>query len=126
MKTLITSAKLPRLVTTTIFGALAFGCGALSIAADLSDVPQDVVKFGDLNLSNRQGAATLYNRIVAAAHEVCKSFDTDIRDLASYPKLDACVHKAITDAVTKVGRPELFAVYNASHRQALPNIVAAR
>jgi len=126
MKTLIASAKLPRLVTTTIFGALALGCGALSIAADSSHVPQAVVKFGDLNLSNRQGAATLYNRIVAAAHEVCKSFDTDIRDLASYPKLDACVHKAITDAVTKVGRPELFAVYNASHRQALPNIVAAR
>ena len=126
MKTLIASAKLPRLVTTTIFGALALGCGALSIAADSSHVPQAVVKFGDLNLSNRQGAATLYNRIVAAAHEVCKSFDMDIRDLASYPKLDACVHKAITDAVTKVGRPELFAVYNASHRQALPNIVAAR
>ena len=126
MKTLIASAKLPRLVATTIFGALALGCGALSIAADSSHVPQAVVKFGDLNLSNRQGAATLYNRIVAAAHEVCKSFDTDIRDLASYPKLDACVHKAITDAVTKVGRPELFAVYNASHRQALPNIVAAR
>jgi UrcA family protein len=126
MKTLITSAKLPRLVTTTIFGALAFGCGALSIAADLSDVPQDVVKFGDLNLSNRQGAATLYNRIVAAAHEVCKSFDTDMRDLPWHAQLDACIHKATADAVTKVGRPELFAVYNASHRQPLANTLAAR
>ena len=94
MKTLITSAKLPRLVTTTIFGALAFGCGALSIAADLSDVPQDVVKFGDLNLSNRQGAATLYNRIVAAAHEVCKSFDTDMRDLPWHAQLDACIQQS--------------------------------
>jgi UrcA family protein len=126
MKTLITSAKLPRLVTTTIFGALAFGCGALSIAADLSEVPQAVVKFGDLNLSNRQGAATLYNRIVAAAQEVCKSFDTDPYGRASYAKLDACVHKAIADAVTKVGQPELLAVYNARHRQPLPNTVAAR
>ena len=126
MKTLITSAKLPRLVTTTIFGALAFGCGALSIAADRSDVPQVVVKFGDLNLSNRQGAATLYNRIVAAAYEVCGSFDTDIRALASYRKLDACVHKAIADAVTKVGQPELFAVHNARNHQPLPNTVAAR
>ena len=126
MKTLITSAKFPRLVTTTIFGALVFGCGALSIAADLSDVPQAAVKFGDLNLSNRQGAARLYNRIVAAAHEVCKSFGTDPYGRESYAELDACVHKAIADAVTKVGQAELFAVYNARHRQPLPNAVAAR
>jgi UrcA family protein len=126
MKTLITSAKLARLATATIFGVLALGCGALSIATELSDAPQAVVKFGDLNLSNRQGAATLYNRIVTAAHEVCKSFDTDIRGLASYAKLDACVHKAIVDAVTKVGQPELFAVYDASHRQPSRNTVAAR
>jgi len=126
MKTLISSARLPRLVTATIFGALAFSCGALSIAADRSDVPRAVVKFADLNLSNRQGAATLYNRIVAAAYEVCKSFDTDSRDLSSYSQLEACVHKAIADAVTKVGQPELFAVYNARHRQPLPTTLAAR
>ena len=72
MKTL---TNLPRLITTAIFGALALSCDAASIAADNSDVPQTVVKFGDLNLSNPQGAATLYSRIVAAAHEVCRSFD---------------------------------------------------
>jgi UrcA family protein len=126
MKTLIASAKLPRLVTAAIFGALAFGCGAVSIAADRSDVPQAVVKFGDLNLSNPQGAATLYNRIVFAAYEVCKSFDTDIRNNASQAQLDACVHRAIADAVTKVGQPELIAVYNTRNRQPLPITVAAR
>lgn len=126
MKTLIASAKYPRLVTAAIFGALAIGCGAVSIAADRSDVPQAVVKFGDLNLSNRQGAATLYNRIIAAANEVCKSYDTDIRGFASFAQLDACVHRAIADAVTKVAQPELFAVYNARNRQPLPITVAAR
>jgi UrcA family protein len=126
MKTLITSAKLPRLVTATIFGSFALGCSALSIAADRSDVPQAVVKFGDLNLATRQGAATLYNRIVAAAYEVCKSFDTDIRYLSWHVQLDACVHQAIADAVTKVGQPELFAVYNARNRLPLANTVAAR
>jgi UrcA family protein len=126
MKTLIASAKLPRLVTAAIFGAVAFGCGAVSIAADRSDVPQAVVKFGDLNLSNPQGAATLYNRIVFAAYEVCKSFDTDIRNNASQAQLDACVHRAIADAVTKVGHPELIAVYNTRNRQPLPISVAAR
>jgi UrcA family protein len=126
MKTLIASAKHPHLLTAAIFGALAFGWGAVSIAADRSDVPQAVVKFGDLNLSNQQGAATLYNRIADAAHEVCKSFDTDIRDLASHAQLDACVHRAIADAVTKVGQPELIAVYNARNRQPQPITVAAR
>lgn len=126
MKTLTPSAKLTRLVTATIFGALALSCGTLSIAADLRDVPQVIVKFGDLELSNRQGAATLYNRIVAAAYEVCKSFDADIRNNRSYARWEACVHNTIADAVTKVGQPELFAIYNARNRQPLPNTVAAR
>src|ERR1700741_3950235 len=125
MKTLIASTKLPHLVTAAIFSALAFGCGAVSIAADRSDVPQAVVKFGDLNLSNPQGAATLYDRIVFAAHELCRSFDADIRTVAP-GELNACVHRAIADAVTKVGQPELIAVYNARNRQPLPITVAAR
>jgi UrcA family protein len=126
MKTLIASAKLPRLVTTAIFGALALSCGAVSIAGHNDDVPQAVVKFGDLNLSNPQGAATLYNRIAFAAHEVCRSFDTDLRYLPSYAQLNACVHRAIADAVTKVRQPELIAVYNARNREPLPITVAAR
>ena len=125
MKTLITSTNLPRLITTAIFGAIALSCGAISIAADQSDVPQAVVKFGDLNLSNRQGAATLYSRIVAAAGEVCNSFNIDYRDLRSRARLHACVHKAIADAVTRVGQPELFAIYNAKNHQPRPITVAA-
>jgi hypothetical protein len=39
--------------------------------------------------------------------------------------VDACVHKAIADAVTKVDRAELFAVYSAKNHQARPIIVAA-
>jgi UrcA family protein len=125
MKTLITFTNLPRLITATIFGALALGYGALSIAADNSDVPQAVVKFGDLNVSNPQGAATLYSRITVAAYEVCKSFDIGPRNLGSRARLDACVHKAIAGAVTKVGQPELFAIYSAKNHQARPIIVAA-
>ena len=125
MKALITATNMPRLITTAIFGALALSCGTASFAADNSDVPQVVVKFGDLNLLNPQGAATLYSRIVAAAHEVCRSFDIDSRDLAPRARRDACVHKAIADAVTKVGQPELFAIYSAKNHGPLPIIVAA-
>jgi hypothetical protein len=62
MKALVTSSNLPRRITTAIFAALALTCGAVSIAADNSDVPQALVKFGDLNVSNPQGATTLYSR----------------------------------------------------------------
>jgi UrcA family protein len=125
MKTPIAFNNLPRLITATIFGAFALGCGPLSIAADNADVPQAVVKFGDLNVSNPQGAAALYSRITAAAYEVCKSFDSDPRNLEFRARLDTCIHKAIADAVTKVGQPELFAVYGAKNHQVRPIIVAA-
>jgi UrcA family protein len=125
MKTLMTSSNLPRWITTAIFAALTLTCGAVSIAADNSDVPQAVVKFADLNLSNPQGAITLYSRIAAAANRVCKPFDIDSRDLGSRARLDSCVHKAIANAVTKVDHPELFAVYNAKNHQPRPIIVAA-
>ena len=125
MKTPITLTNVPRLMTAAILGALALGYGALSIAADNSDVPQAVVKFGDLNISNPQGAATLYSRITVAAHQVCKSFDGDSRNLGSRALLDACVHKAIAGAVSKVDRPELFTVYSAKNHQARPIFVAA-
>ena len=52
MNTLITSTHLSRLISTAIFGALTLSWGATSIAADETEAPQVVVKFGDLNLSN--------------------------------------------------------------------------
>jgi UrcA family protein len=125
MKALITSIKLPRLITTATFAVLALSCGAASIAAEPSDVPQIVVKFEDLNLSNPHGAAVLYSRIAAAAQGVCRGFgDIDSRDLGSQARLHACVHTAIGDAVSKVGQVELFAIYNARNRENLPIVVA--
>jgi len=125
MNTLTTAAYLPRLIITATLGALALSWGAASIAAGEGDVPQVVVKFGDLNLSSPQGAAKLYSRIAAAGSEVCKPLDINSRDLGSRARLDACVHKAIADAVTKVDRPELFAIFDAKNHQPRPIVVAA-
>ena len=119
------STNLSRVIKTAIFGTLALSYGAASIAAGYDTAPTAVVKFGDLNLSNPQGAVKLYSRIVAAANEVCKAYDIDNRNLGSRARLSTCVHKAIADAVTTVGHPGLFAVYNAKNRQSLPIIVAA-
>jgi UrcA family protein len=99
------------LIVTVILSALATICAA----ADTTDVPQVVVKFGDLSLSSPQGASKLYSRLAAAAQEVCKSFAVDDRDLGARARVNACLHQAIAGAVTKVGRPELFAIYNAKN-----------
>ena len=122
MNTLITSTNRSRLISTAIFGVLTLSWGAMSIAADESDAPQVVVNFGDLNLSKPQGAAALYHRIWGAAITVCRPQDDG--SLASMDRMQTCVHKAIADAVTKVDRAELFAVYNAKSRQLRPIVVA--
>lgn len=125
MKTLIAYTHIPRLVTATILGALAFGCTAVCIADDSDKVPHAVVKFGDLSLSSPDGAVALYHRIYAAAYQVCASSDRDKRDLLDLRGLDACVHDTVRDAVAKVNQPALSAIYNARNPDPLPITVAA-
>jgi UrcA family protein len=124
MKTTNPSARLRGFIATAILSALASSFAAVCTGADSSDTRSETVKFGDLNVSNPEGAAALYRRIAAAANKVCSSFENDSRYIGSQASLNACVHKAIADAVTKVGRPELITVYNSKNRQPLPVTVA--
>ena len=124
MKTMTRSTHLRELIATALLGTLACGYATVIAAAGM-ETHSTVVKYGDLNLSNPQGAATLYHRIVAAAHQVCNYFDDDRSFEQVRANVDACVHKAIVNAVTKVGRPELIAVYNANNREPLPLTLAA-
>jgi UrcA family protein len=116
MNTMTISTQLRGLIASAILGALASGLAGVSAAAD-SDTRSMTVSYGDLNLSDPQGAATLYRRIAQAAHAVCDSSDESPWSKAAVRK---CVSKAIADAVTKVGQPQLIAVYNAKNRQPLP------
>jgi UrcA family protein len=115
MNTMTTSTRLRSLIATAVLSALAGTFATVCAAADSTGVPTMIVKYGDLSVSNPQGAATLYGRIVAATRKVCDGFHVDSRDLGSQARLNACVHKAIADAVTKVGQPELFAIYHAKN-----------
>ena len=102
-------------MTAAIVGTLISGYALSAGAADATQVRSITVKFGDLNLTNPEGAAALYARIRSAARTVCSP--------SEYPfgtEYAACVHKSIADAVTKVNRMELFAVYNQHNRPALP------
>jgi UrcA family protein len=124
MITTTPSTGLRGLIAAAIFSALASSFAAVCTAADGDRTFSVTVKYGDLNVSNPEGAATLYRRIVAAANGVCGANDND-RNLYSRATLNACIHKATADAVTKVGRPELFAVYNSKNPQPLPVTVAS-
>ena len=125
MNTTTPSTSLRGLIATAILGALAVGNALVCTAADGRDTVSQTVKYGDLNLSNPEGAATLYRRIVAAANNVCSPSDTDLRVLTTQGGLSACIHKATMEAVTKVGHPELTAVYNSKNRHPLPITVAS-
>lgn len=119
MKMSSTLTHHPRLITATIFGALALSFGVASTAADHSDVHQTVVKFSDLDVSKPLDDTTLYSRIETAADEVCDSYATDDDELdgLSETQRDICVHEAIANAVNQIDLPQLFAIYEAKNQR---------
>jgi UrcA family protein len=81
--------------------------------ADSSDnAPTVTVSFADLDLSKPEGAETLYQRIQAAARQVCGgSVDTRYgRDLSRRQAVRACYEKALADAIKQVDNSNLLAV----------------
>jgi UrcA family protein len=125
MNTMTISGKLRRTILIATFSAaLASSLVAVCTAADSTDAPQEAVKYGDLNVSNPQGAAVLYSRIRAAAGRVCERHDD--RDLAAMQLWNSCVRKAIGDAVAKVNQPALSAIYNTKNGTSHPIIVATQ
>lgn len=122
MNTMISARHLRGFLATAALAAIATGLATAAKAGDFLDVRSVTVQYGDLNLSNAKGAETLYGRIVAAAHVVC---DRGEFDLASRATARACLSNAIADAVTKIGHPELIAVYDAKTHRPLPITVAS-
>jgi UrcA family protein len=123
MNTITQSIKLQRMTATVLFSALALSFAAMCPAGDSTGAIQSTVKYADLNVSSPSGAAALYARIRVAADGVCRTLDG--RDLASKTLFDRCVHKAITDAVTKVDQPALYSIYNAKNSTRKPIMLAS-
>jgi UrcA family protein len=117
-----TSLRFRGALATAILGALTCSLATVCTGAE-TDSPQITVKFADLNVSSPQGAAALYARIQLAARQVC--LPVNERDPSSKGRTDACVHKAIADAVTKVGQPALLDVFNARNGQSTRIVLAA-
>jgi UrcA family protein len=106
MKTSIkTQSKLAKAILTA--GFLSLGCVAIGANALASDSPAAAtvtypVGYSDLDISTTNGAKTLYLRIRYAAQTLCESAAT-----WSKKEGDACIQKAVNDAVTRVDAPLL-------------------
>jgi len=95
-----------RLLTAIYCVLGAAGVCALAASAGAEEsLPSKTVRYSDLDISHPAGAKTLYDRIRAAARDVCAL------SIAGDPVLrgggKACVDTAIDDAVRKVNAPEL-------------------
>jgi UrcA family protein len=111
-----TSTKTPSKLLKAILtiGFLSFGCTAIGANALASDSPASAtvtrpVGYSDLDVSTTKGAKTLYLRIRYAAETLCEG-------AATWGKKegDACVHKAVNDAVARVDAP-LLSQYHQVH-----------
>jgi UrcA family protein len=92
-------------------GFVALGCAAIGGTALASEPTATattngsvtyLVRYSDLDVSTTKGAKTLYLRISYAAETLCES-------TATWGKKEgeACVHKAVNDAVARVDAPLL-------------------
>jgi UrcA family protein len=120
MKMLTLSKPSRRTLVAGIIGACALGIAAMAAANDELGARKASIRYGDLNLATSTGAEALYTRILFASYVVCQASDRDANDNADPFALDACRKKIIAEAVTKIGKPTLYAVYNAKNATPLP------
>jgi UrcA family protein len=112
-----TQSRLAKFLAAAAFftlGATALGGNALAdaTAAEASSpstatsLVTSSVRYSDLDISKMQGAKTLYLRIRYAAETLCEN-------AATWGKKEgqACVHKAVDDAVARVNSPLLSQYY---------------
>jgi UrcA family protein len=109
-----TQSKLAKIVMAASFVGLGFlGLGGTALAqpataaeATPANTVSYSVGYSDLDVSTAKGAKTLYLRIRYAAETLCES-------TATWGKKEgeACVNKAVNDAVARVNAP-LLTQYN--------------
>jgi UrcA family protein len=103
--------KMKLVVPCTLLAILTGPVSAVAANVEQNDdPPKRVVKFADLDLTRREGAAVLYSRINAAAREVCQS--PDVWALKLLVQTYECRHQAIAQAIADVDSPTLTEYYD--------------
>jgi UrcA family protein len=87
---------------TPAMGHGAFGSEGVSPATK-------TVKYSDLNLATANGVQALYQRIEAAANEVCDTRENRLLKMNSLYR--NCMRRSVDLAVTTIGHPALAALH---------------
>jgi UrcA family protein len=117
-------AQQPTAADTMKVSLKGLSFATVSSADDGTTLPHVIVKFGDLDVSNPQGASLLYDRIQTAARNVCSRF-VDPWNLVAMANRKECVDKTILDTVTKINSSALTAVYSAKTGKKVPTRLAS-
>jgi UrcA family protein len=113
-----------RTISFLLIAAMTAGF-APSSQADESNPLQEKIGYSDLNVSQTEGAAALYRRLQFAAVHVCAPLEG--RELSQFSRHRACIDKAVSEAVAKVGAPALTRYHQAKFGHAgAPSVVLAR
>jgi UrcA family protein len=106
MATTMTSFRRCAIGAVALAGCALGATSALQAAEPAA--PSVVVTYTDLDLATDSGNQALYQRIAAAAKQVCPAEVT--RDLKQFTSSRACQAAAIRQAVDEVSSPRLAAV----------------
>jgi UrcA family protein len=95
-------------LTAACLALAATGARAQDQGAPGTEPTRMVVHYGELNLANPRAVEELYQRIAAAAHQVCDSRE---RSLQAQARDGICNKQSIARAVAVVNQPTLTAFY---------------
>jgi UrcA family protein len=114
MFTIETSARFSSYARRAACAAIAAASMTLVMASAQAEdeVPQRVVKFGDLDLSKQQATHDLYERLKRASRAVCSSLDG--RSLKEVAMHSDCYETALNRAVEQVNNGALTALHEAN------------
>ena len=111
--------KKPVLVCALAFMSFSFVAKAEPVTFGVGDVSYFHVPYGDLNLSNPDGAEVMMQRITFAAKKSCGGA-RDLREIREHRQFKSCVHVAKSGAVRQLNMPlltELFSEEAAKEQQ---------
>ncbi len=100
-------------IVAGIIGLMALGAAATQVSADQLLGPDEVVRYGDLDLNTRAGAETLYARIETAAGHICRKSDSV--ELTVEAASRRCENVVVAHTVAGVRSAQLAAVYESHH-----------
>ncbi len=121
MKSSLIPSSFRTLATTAACVMLGAGLGATPVYAD--EAPPSIhVKYGDLDITQREGATVLFERIRGEAHQVCAPLDRSAPSMQM--KYRSCVDDAVARAVTSVNEPALASVYGAKTGKSLSGLAS--